>query len=192
MSVEYYTINAQAFISDTISVDMTDIYQRFTRYLRSGDLILDAGCGSGRDSKAFIAMGYHVEAFDACPEMVTFASSYTGINVDEKSFEQVNEVDKFDAIWCCASLLHVARAELSGVLIKLITTLKKGGILYVSFKHGTDEYQKNGRYFSDQTESSLAALLQRDNNVQLLDIWCTSDMRPNRNEKWLNGIYRKL
>ena len=57
MSIEFYQNNADEFFTGTINVDMTNIYQRFTKNIQPNATILDAGCGSGRDSKAFIDMG---------------------------------------------------------------------------------------------------------------------------------------
>ena len=73
MSIEFYNQNAERFIQDTLNIDMQSLYQRFVEYLPEVALVLDAGCGSGRDSLAFLKMGYSVEAFDASDEMVDYA-----------------------------------------------------------------------------------------------------------------------
>ena len=81
MTIDYYQQNAGEFFNGTINVDMSNIYQHFTNDLSTGSLVLDAGSGSGRDSKAFLDMGYKVDAFDASSEMVKRASEYTGLDV---------------------------------------------------------------------------------------------------------------
>ena len=43
--------------------------------------ILDAGCGSGRDAKAFDDRGHQVSAFDASGELAELASEYCGFAV---------------------------------------------------------------------------------------------------------------
>ena len=68
-TVAYYNDNAEAFFSDTAGVDMSDLHRRFLQGIPEGGLILDAGCGSGRDSKAFLGSQYRVRAFDASPEL---------------------------------------------------------------------------------------------------------------------------
>ena len=52
MTLSYYDENAAAFCEGTRNADMSEMRGRFLQYLKPGTLILDAGCGSGRDSKA--------------------------------------------------------------------------------------------------------------------------------------------
>ena len=70
MTINYYQQNADSFVASTVAVDMTSLYAPFIGAIEPNGLILDAGCGSGRDAKAFADMGYRVEAFDASPAMV--------------------------------------------------------------------------------------------------------------------------
>jgi SAM-dependent methyltransferase len=58
----YYEQNAEQFFADTIAVDMSALYARFLASIPAGGSILDAGCGSGRDAKAFALRGYRVAA----------------------------------------------------------------------------------------------------------------------------------
>ena len=57
MTLEYYQRHAQDFFSSTVNVDMESLYLPFLRHLPQSGRILDAGCGSGRDSKAFLEKG---------------------------------------------------------------------------------------------------------------------------------------
>ena len=61
-TVDYYNQNAEKFYQTTVDADMSDVQDRFLQYLPQGALILDAGCGSGRDSLAFLKKGFRVEA----------------------------------------------------------------------------------------------------------------------------------
>ncbi len=49
----YYNQHAQAFFENTYQVEMESLYAPFLRYLPEQALILDLGCGSGRDTLAF-------------------------------------------------------------------------------------------------------------------------------------------
>ncbi|MTD27804.1 class I SAM-dependent methyltransferase [Erwinia sorbitola] len=192
MNNDYYQQHAQRFFSDTVAVDMSILYQPFVANLKPGAWILDAGCGSGRDAKAFSEMGYRVDAFDASAELVELARQHSGLPVVRKRFEEVVEVERYDGIWCCASLLHVPLSELQGVMARLAKTLKPGGIWYISFKYGSGERESDGRVFTDMNEAGLKDLLVGLNNITLTDSWITGDKRPGRqDEQWLNSLLYK-
>ena len=191
MTIEYYNQNAQSFVDSTLYVDMQTLYKPFVSLLPQNALILDAGCGSGRDSKAFLDMGFQVEAMDASKEMVKHATSYTGLKVQNKTFQDIHEQEKYDAIWTCASLLHVPQSELTTVISKLSDALKSNGIWYLSFKYGNTERVKDGRTFTDMDERSIETLLSHQPDLRLVDIWITQDARPERDERWLNLITKK-
>jgi 2-polyprenyl-3-methyl-5-hydroxy-6-metoxy-1,4-benzoquinol methylase len=191
MSIDYYSKNAQCFFDTTIYVDMSALYQAFTGYLKQGSLILDAGCGSGRDTKAFVDMGYQVEAFDACPELVELSKGYTGIDVKLATFNQFEANSRYDGIWACASLLHVPEIDLLTTLSSLASSLKTNGIWYLSFKYGNSEREKEGRLFTDMDEKRFEGLLLQLPQLQLVKSWVTQDNRPDRNEEWLNLVLMK-
>ena len=138
-TLSYYDENASAFCEGTRNADMSEMRGRFLQYLKPGTLILDVGCGSGRDSKFFMESGYRVVALDGSKEMCRQASAYLGQEVQCRRFEEIDEKEVYDGIWACASLLHVPYELLSKVIAKLITALVDGGGLYASFKYGEEE-----------------------------------------------------
>lgn len=191
MTMDYYSQHAETFFSGTVDVDMASLYQPFVAKLPAQGRVLDAGCGSGRDSKAFAGLGYDVDAFDASPEMVAMASQHSGLAVRQMRFAEVEAVSRYDGIWCCASLLHVPSAELPDALHRLARALKPGGIWYVSFKYGEGERAKEGRRFTDLNEAGLTALVESLAGVQIARMWKTEDKRPDRDETWLNALLSK-
>jgi len=192
-TLSYYSENAEKFVEGTVNVDMGEFYKEFLAFIPDGSAILDAGCGSGRDTKYFLEQGYDVVAFDNCPEIVRIASNYTDHDIQLLSFSDVNFIDQFDGVWACASLLHVSSDKLPDVLLRLSKSLKPDGILYTSFKFGTEEVVRGERFFRDYTESSFDNLLKGLTYFKLLKYWVTSDLRPSRqDEKWLNIILRKV
>ena len=76
MSTEFYNINAKDFYERTVSLDIKNLYEPFLERIEKGAHILDAGCGSGRDTKYFLDQGYKVSAFDASSEMVLITVFY--------------------------------------------------------------------------------------------------------------------
>lgn len=191
-TLTYYNQNAHSFAASTVSVDFTATQARFTARLPQGGSILDFGCGSGRDTKHFLAQGFQVTATDGSEELCKLASQYTGIPVQQMLFQELDAVEQYDGIWACSSILHLPQEELISVLEKMATALKPQGIIYTSFKYGDFAGERNGRYFADMTETSFAALAQNITSLETEEQWITSDVRPGRGEeKWLNVILRK-
>ena len=190
-TIDYYNSNAAAFAAGTENADMSECRGRFLSYLTPGAAILDAGCGSGRDMAAFRAAGYEVSGFDASEELCRIASEKTGIPVKQLFFEKLEGEEEYEGIWACASLLHVARTDLPDVLRRLRRLLRPGGILYASFKYGTEERVKEGRYFCDFTHESCRSLMEQAGFV-VREIFVTGDVREGRgDEKWVNVIAEK-
>jgi SAM-dependent methyltransferase len=190
-SFNFYNEHAEQFIENTLNVDMSSLYSEFTAYLPKNAKVLDAGCGSGRDSLAFLKMGYDVSAFDASNEMVKYASKLTGISVKKLNFDQLKSINTYDGIWCCASLLHVQKSELLESMQSLANALKEHGVWYVSFKYGDTEREKDGRRFTDLNENLLHELAGQLSDIEIISTWVTTDKRANRDEKWLNSILKK-
>ena len=167
--------------------------KRFLSKLQRGSIILDFGCGSGRDIKFFMQQGYVVDAMDGSEELCKLASEYTGIEVKHMLFQELSEIDKYDGIWACSSILHLPVEELDCVMRKMFVALKANGIIYTSFKYGTFEGERNGRYFTDMTEEKFAKFLSETDGLKIEEQWISSDVRPGRGEeKWLNLILRKI
>ncbi len=74
---------------------MTTQYDRFLPMVPKGGRILDAGCGSGRDAKAFIDAGYEVVAFDASTKLVDYATKLSGLSVLLMTFADMKWVEEF-------------------------------------------------------------------------------------------------
>ena len=191
-SREYYNTNTQEFFDNTFDVDMTLIYSRFEKYLQKEAKILDAGCGSGRDTKYFLSQGYTVLAIDASKEMVKYASAFTGVHIEQQLFQDIAYQNEFDGIWSCASLLHVPRKDIHIVFNKFIKALKTDAIWYMSFKYGENERTKDNRLFNDYTEKSLSELLSQYKQLEMMELWLTDDKRPNRDDKWINILVKKV
>jgi superfamily II DNA or RNA helicase/HKD family nuclease len=187
-TLTYYNQNAAAFFSNTVKVDMSALHDRFLSTIGAGGSILDAGCGSGRDTKAFHDRGYRVTAFDASMELVRLASQHTGLDIQLRSFSDVHEQNSYDGIWACASLLHLPPTDIPGALQRLWSALKPGGTFYLSFKLGTSERIQDGRHFTDTNQDQLSEWFSTLPDVRGVEFWTSVDQRPGRTEQWLNAL----
>ena len=160
-TLKYYNEHADAFSQDTFHVKFTQTQEAFLSLLKPHSRILDFGCGSGRDTRYFLKKGYCVEAIDGSEKMCEIAKEHTGIQVRQMMFQDLSEIDKYDGIWACSSILHLPRKELLVVIPKMFRALKRNGIIYTSFKYGDFEGNRNGRYFTDFTEESFIEFLEQ-------------------------------
>lgn len=191
MTIKFYNNNADDFFISTVGVDISSIQKIFLSYLEKGMHILDAGCGSGRDSKFFLENGFVISAFDASEELANRASEYIGQTVKVTRFQDFRSEHCYDAIWACASLLHVPGTELPEVFYNLSNHLNKGGVMYCSFKYGNTDVENQGRHFTNADENRINNFIH-DTSLFIKKTWVSDDARPERsNEKWLNVILIK-
>ena len=197
-TIKYYEKEYETFISETIDADTEVLHRRFLSHIPDNGDILDLGCGSGRDTKAFIDAGYRVSAIDGSEEICRAASKYAGIDVKCMDFFDIKDEAAYDGIWACASALHVEKSRIPKLLEILYKALKKGGVLYLSFKYGDHDGFRDGRHFTDLNENGFSELLDslyresvtRD-EFELVDEWKSEDVRRGKNVEWLNVILRK-
>lgn len=190
-TIEYYNNNAEKYFESTLNADVSALYEHFVSKIKQSASILDLGCGSGRDSKYFLDAGYQVTAVDGSGELCRIASELIHQPVRQLLFEDLDYHEEFDAVWACASLLHVPKAEIQDIMQKVCKALKPHGILYFSVKYGNTERTVGERSFSDYTEADIPWLL-KDTGLEIVEHWISLDVRQGRDsEKWLNLIAHK-
>ena len=192
-TLAYYENNANEFARSTRDVAFSEIQDKFLEYIPEHGSILDFGCGSGRDSLYFKQKGYGVTSIDGSEELCKLATEYIGQPVQHILFQDFSEVDAYDGIWACASILHLELETLTDVMKKLADGLHANGVMYTSFKYGDFCGMRNGRFFTYMTEESLRELLKAVPELEIKEEWITGDVREGReSEKWLNAILTKV
>lgn len=192
-TIEYYNKNAKDYFETTINGNMKLSYKKFLEYIPKKGYILDFGCGSGRDSKYFIENGYKIKAIDGSLELCLLAEKYMNHKVIHMNFSELNDLNKYDGIWSCATILHLTKQEFIKVLKKMIRALKKDGIIYISFKDGIGEETKDGRYFMYYTENQFEEIINLFDKIEILDKYITySSTNPNEERKWNNYLLKKI
>ena len=195
-TLDYYQTHAKDFFSQTINVDMQNVYQPFLENLPSGkQTILDIGCGSGRDSVFFANKGFEVVAIDGSKSLIDLAKQTdTRIYWQCLRFHEIAKQswqNQFTGIWACASLLHVAFDDLPKILNDLLSCLRPTGILYASFKYGNREREKEGRFFCDINQQRWRIVESQLISTKPLKVWQTLDNRVDRQEIWWNVLYHE-
>ena len=194
-TLEYYNQNAKQYYDQTIKGNFQENYERFQRQIPKNAYILDFGCGSGRDSKHFIEKGYQVKAIDGSSKMCELASKYLNQEVECLKFEELKDINTYDAIWACSSILHVEKEELPEIICKMLKALKKNGIIYTSFKKGTGYQIKEGKYYHYLEKEEMENILSKiDNNVRIIEYFekLPSKKRNAKDTIWINFIIKKI
>ncbi len=186
---KYYNENSKDFIERTVDLDMSFHYQRFEQFIE-GEKLLDLGFGSGRDSLHF-SKNYEVVSGDIIDEFLKYGKKTLNNEVRYVDALDMDIKEEFDAVWACASLLHISTSDLKIVFQNVHTALTKSGVLYCSFKYGTFEGNRNGRFFNDFDEEKFKGFYQKE-LFTILDLYISGDGRPGKNgEQWLNVILRR-
>ena len=191
-TLDYYRDHAIEYASRTWGLDVSALYPSFLAHVPRGGSILDVGCGSGRDGAIFRRLGYRVLGIDASPEMCIVGGSSGAFVTRCLRVEEVPEVwaDRFDGIWACASLLHVADVDLYPTLHRLLHVLRKDGWIYASFQEGVGmRTTEDGRTYLDMTEPDLKKNLEIAGFVDA-HTWTTADV-SGRDITWVHGLARK-
>lgn len=192
-TLAYYNTNAQDFYDRTINTDMSQVLNKFFAHLPPNAHILDAGCGSGRDSKYFLSQGYEVTAFDGSQEMVMLAEKELHIPVSHMLFQDLNFEEKFDGVWACASLLHIPYEETKNIYTKIHKSLKPGGVFYASYKHGDSHMNSDGRDFYNMDETTILPYF--NDLFEVIKVWQTAArncVAPSPSNAWLNFLVKKI
>jgi SAM-dependent methyltransferase len=134
-TLQFYRGNAEAYARREITSRQARL-AAFLARLAPGASILELGCGAGGDTADMLARGFAVRATDGSPEMADVASRRLGRRVETLLFEDLDEIEAYDAVWANACLLHVPRPELADVLARIWRALKPAGHFYASYKAG--------------------------------------------------------
>ena len=111
----------------------------FLDRLAPGASVLEMGCGAGRDSARIAERGFTLDATDGTPAMVRKANERFGIAARVMRFDELDAEETYDAVWAHACLLHVARADLPGVLASVHAALRANGLHFANYKLGSAE-----------------------------------------------------
>ncbi len=134
--------------------------RRFISVLPKGARVLDLGCGPAQASAFMREAGLDPDPIDASPAMVALANDRHDIGARIATFDDIDSVAEYDAVWANFSLLHAARADLPRHLAALHLALRPGGHLHIAMKTGRGEARDGiDRLYTFVTVSELCDLL---------------------------------
>jgi SAM-dependent methyltransferase len=191
-NLAYYEANAMKYAESTAQVNLSQLYAPFLSLLPRGARILDVGCGGGRDLKAFREMGFKPLGIEPSISLAEIARKYSEVEVVVTKVDSIEFVEEFDAIWACASLLHLPKSELPEALRRIRRSLIAGGVLFLSVQSGEgEETLEDGRFYSHYTNTAIQMAV-RTIGFDILETWETSDSFADRALiSWVNLLARK-
>lgn len=162
MTTSFYDDNAETYATRDRKPPAARL-DAFLAALPEKARILELGCGGGQDCAYMLSKGFDVTPTDGSAELARQAEKLIGRPVKVMRFEELAAREEFDGVWAEASLLHVPRANLPGVLSLIRNALKEDGVFHASFKAGTGEgHDDFGRYYNYPSREWLQELLVAD------------------------------
>tara|TARA_R110001599_G_scaffold159052_2_gene346276 strand:+ start:88243 stop:88929 length:687 start_codon:yes stop_codon:yes gene_type:complete len=193
-TLDHYNQRAAAFWEGTRTHDVRQNIDALLKHISAAPpfTILDFGCGPGRDLKAFSDLGHQVIGIDGAQEFAKMAREYTGCEVWQQDFLQLDlPAEYFDGVFANASLFHVPAQELPRVLKQLYATLKPSGVLFSSNPRGANqEGWSAGRYGSYHELENWRTFLT-DAGFSEIDHYYRPAGLPREQQAWLASIWRK-
>lgn len=124
--------------------------------------ILELGCGGGRDAQRMLERGFSVDMTDGSIGMAKKARERTGQDVRLLTFDQLDAVDAYDAVWAHASLHHQPLAGLADVLTRIRRAVRPGGWFFANYKLGDgDDRDRFGRLYNFAPRQHLLDLYKK-------------------------------
>ncbi len=156
-------------------------------------VILDLGCGPGRDLRRFTELGHEAVGLDGAAELVALARAETHCAVLHQDFLALDlPAGHFDGIFANASLFHVPSSELPRVLADLASALKPRGVLFCSNPRGSNEEGwAGGRYGCFHDLETWRAYVVAAGFSELHHYYRPPG-RPRAAQPWLATVWRKV
>lgn len=200
-TIAAYDLMADKYAKKTANIPPEE-REEFIAFVKPGGKILDAGCGPGRDAVYFSEKGFQVVGVDLSEKLLELARKKSSkVEFYKQDLRSLTfPINSFDAIWACASLLHVRRDEASSVLSRFYSLLNFGGVLFILVKEGSGEADvadpfSSGltRHFTYFTQVELGKMLQIA-KFTILKIYTYSEKnrkKQGRDVRWIAAFCHK-
>jgi ubiquinone/menaquinone biosynthesis C-methylase UbiE len=202
-TIAWYNQNAKQYTQVSAENANPEQIEQFSNLLPKNGKVLDAGCGSGRDTNLLVQKGLDVVGLDVSQGLIQEAK----IQFPTLQFIEGNLLNlpfnnnMFDGVWAHASLLHLETIdEVKTVLKEFHRVLKNKGILHVLVKAQSgkqktavvsDAFSNHNRFFQYFTQEELTELLKTSGfTIRSIEQYRETDRNPHgRSEvQWILAL----
>ncbi|MCI0653651.1 MAG: class I SAM-dependent methyltransferase [Methylococcaceae bacterium] len=195
ITIGHYDRNADAFFEGTREHDVSQNITALLAPIRGKPpfIILDFGCGPGRDLKAITDLGHTAIGLDGAARFVEMARNYSSCEVWQQDFLKLDLPEGyFHGVFANAALFHVPSRELSRVLRELRVTLKPEGVLFTSNPRGQNEEGWNrGRYGAFHNLENWRGFLSTAGFLEIEHYYRPASL-PRQQQPWLATVWRRM
>ena len=192
-TVAHYDASATSFEEGTRTHDVSQNTQAFLGAIEGPPpfVLLDLGCGPGRDLATFQSLGHEAVGLDGSARFVEMARAATGCQVLHQNFLTLSlPGGYFHGVFANASLFHVPTQELSRVLGEIRTSLRPRGVLFSSNPRGDDTEGFSGnRYGAFHALETWRAHLTAAGFSELAHYYRPAG-KPRGQQPWLATVWR--
>jgi SAM-dependent methyltransferase len=194
LTLEHYNQRAEDFWEGTRGHNVSQNIAALLQYIESEPhfMILDFGCGPGRDLKVFAGLGHIAVGLEGAAHFAAMARAHSGCEVWQQDFLKLDLPDTyFDGVFANAALFHVPSQELPRVLLELHASLKPGGVLFSSNPRGHNEEGWNrGRYGVYHDLETWRGYVSAAGFVELTHYYRPAGL-PREQQAWLATVWRR-
>ena len=194
-TVGHYNGRAQDFREGTATHDVSQNVAAILRHIEGEApfVILDLGCGPGRDLKTFAALGHVAIGVEGAEQFVAMARAQSGCEVWHQDFLKLGlPRERFDGVFANAALFHVPKQELARVLRELRATLKPRGVLFSSNPRGANQEGWNGERYGAYHDLETWRAIVTDAGFEELEHYYRPANLPREQQPWLASVWRRL
>ena len=144
--MDFYEQNYKDFSSTRHNI--WDVVVNFSKNFKSSDIILDAGCGNGKNMTFIKPKVKEIQGFDSCQKFVSICKD-KGLNVISGDVRDIPYPDEaFDYIICIAVIHHLkSHEERKKSVCELLRVLKPGGkLLFTCWAYESDEFSTKRKF----------------------------------------------
>jgi ubiquinone/menaquinone biosynthesis C-methylase UbiE len=171
LTVNSYSEHAEEYSRFHFKESFENRLELFIKFLPYKKLVLDAGCGCGRDTKYLIEHGINTIGIDLSYGIIEQAR----IHVPKAKFIQMDmrklefEESSFSGIFAMASVFHIPKEQMPDLLIEFRRVLKNDGLLYICVMKGSSEKMVEKSAAVDKMGPRFFAFYDKEELSNLLD-----------------------